>query len=109
MNQPLNLHVAEEHVIIESQAANAGTEIKSEMGIVIGYRETGEIPVTGEIVAHGINVPIEYRSGTVLLPPGAHMLNVTDPAYLQGKVTKKEQRKLCVTHYKNIKVIYKDL
>lgn len=107
--KPLNVHVADEHVIIEAEAENAGTEIRTESGILIGYRETGEIPVVGEIVAHGANVPVEYQKGTVLMPPGSHMLNVTDPDFLKGLVSKKEQRKMCVTHYKNIKVIYKDL
>jgi len=106
---PLNIILADEHVIIESVAENAGAEIRSESGFLLGYRETGEVPLTGKIINYGQNVPVEFRKGTVMLPPGAHMLNVPDPQYLSNRINKNESRKLCVTHYKNIKVIYKDL
>lgn len=95
-----------DYVIIEAKAESAGKEIKSELGIVIGRREVGEIPLVGKIISVGETVDPELLGKTILLPMGK-MNKVPHPDVLNG--LKKEEEidlKWTVTHKANVVVVY---
>lgn len=96
-----------ESIIIEAKGlANAGDEIFSESGFLLGRRELPEIPLTAEIVSVGDSVPEHLKPGMIVLVPNGRMDNVPDPRYLRGEIDVKNSRKLSVTHWKNIQVVY---
>lgn len=96
-----------DYVIIEARAESAGTEVRSDFGIIIEQKRTmGEIPQVGKIISIGDGVDPEMMGKTVLLPHGK-MNKVPHPDVLNG--IKKEEEidlKWTVTHKQNIVVIY---
>ncbi|AAQ81512.1 gp31 [Aeromonas phage 31] len=98
-----------ESIIIESkQLASAGDEIMSSTipGFVVGKRDLPEIPLTAEVISVGPEVPDHIKPGMVILVPNGRLDNVPDPRYLRGEIDVKQSRKMSVTHWKNIQVIY---
>lgn len=95
-----------DYVIIEAEAESVGAEVKSEFGIIIEKRQTGEIPLVGKIISIGENVDPKLLNKTVLLPLGK-MNKVPHPDVL-NKVKKEEEiyLKWMVTHKQNIVVCY---
>ena len=100
-----------EFVILKAIAESAGTEIKTDSGIVIGVRDTGEIPLICEIVDVGNAVPEGYVAiGDKSPMPEGHMKNVPHPLVAQKKAKPKDiPEKFISVHYKNIPCVYKDL
>ena len=100
-----------EYVIMKAVAESAGTEIKSEMGLIIGVRDTGEIPLICEVFSIGDAVPEGYVSiGDKSPMPEGHMKNVPHPLVAQRKAKPKDiPEKFISVHYKNIPCVYKDL
>lgn len=97
-----------DYVILETNAAPAGSEMKTESGIVYGKRDTGEIPEYATVVAvgEGVDNP-DIVEGALVPVTNGKMSNVPDPRVVKGEdVPKSERRKLAVTHWKNITVIY---
>lgn len=97
-----------EYVILEIDAKSAGEENVSEGGIVIGKLETGEIPEYATVigVGEGVENP-EIVEGVKVPVTNGRMTNVPDPRVVNGEhVDQKERRKIAVTHWKNITVIY---
>ena len=96
-----------DYVIIEAKAESAGTEVKSDFGIIIEQkRAMGEIPQVGKIISVGEGVDPELLGKIVLLPHGK-MNKVPHPDVLNG--IKKEEEilmKWTVTHKQNIVVVY---
>lgn len=99
-----------ESVIIEVKAARAGEEVTSDGGIVIGRRETGEIPEIGTIISVGKHVPADAADillNKKVLIPHARMEHVVDPRVVDGTLVIGEKpRQLTATHWKNIQVVY---
>ena len=94
-----------ETVIIETKAAKAGEELTSDSGFVLGKRETGEIPLTGIVVAIGDKV-VGIGLGDIVLLPNGRMDHCPDPRYLSGEIDSTKQRQLTTTHYANIRVVF---
>lgn len=103
------VHASGEYVIIQSTAYPQGSEILSTTGLLLGYREVGEMPVSGTIISIGPDVPEEYLGAVVVLP-SAHMANVPHPDLAAKKITadqaKENVNKLSSCHYKAIQAIY---
>lgn len=103
------VHASGEYVIIQSTAYPQGSEILSESGMLLGYRQVGEMPVSGTIISIGPDVPEEYLGAVVVLP-SAHMANVPHPDLAAKKITaeqaKENVNKLSSCHYKAIQAIY---
>lgn len=102
-----------EYVLIHSIAHPAGSEIKSASGILMGTRETGEIPVSGRVIAVGEDVPDEIREllyGSQIVLPTQHMTNVPHPKLVSGEYTieqaKQDPNKLATCHYKAVQAVY---
>ncbi|UOX40334.1 head morphogenesis [Aeromonas phage GomatiRiver_11] len=98
-----------ESVILESKNLEmAGAEIMSSTipGFVVGKRETHEIPLTAKIISVGPDVPNHLEVGMTVLIPNGRMDNVPDPRFLSGEIAAKDSRKMSVTHWKNIQVVY---
>ena len=98
-----------ESVILESKNLEmAGAEIMSSTipGFVVGKRETHEIPLTAKIISVGSDVPDHLKPGMIALIPNGRMDNVPDPRFLAGEIKASEGRKMSVTHWKNIQVVY---
>ncbi|MGL4523054.1 MAG: hypothetical protein ACRCWQ_10925 [Bacilli bacterium] len=102
----------DESIIIEVQAARAGSEIKSAGGIVIGKLEMGEIPKVGEVISVGNAVPdlaVSMLFGKIVLIPNGRIANVPDPRVVAGEIKESDGRQLVSTHWKNIQAIFKAL
>lgn len=97
----------DENIIIEAQVESAGAEIRSESGFLLGYRETGEIPLVATVISVGDAVPVDLLGKTVLVPTG-RMNNVPDPRVVKGEIKAEAGRKMSVSHWKNIQVVYED-
>lgn len=100
----------DESIIIEVKARRAGEEIKSEMGIVLGRLDQGEVPDIGTVISVGKGVP--HTSADALLNskviiPNGRMTHVIDPRVVAGQfVQEEDRRQLVATHWKNIQVVY---
>lgn len=100
----------DESIIIEVQARRAGEEIKSELGIVLGRLEQGEVPDLGTVISVGSGIPsaaAEQLLNKQVIIPNGRMTHVVDPRVVAGQFVKEENRRqLIATHWKNIQVIY---
>ncbi|QDH49066.1 chaperone protein [Pantoea phage Phynn] len=102
-----------EYVIIKSIAHPANSEIYSQGGMLLGYRELPEVPKSGVIVDVGSDVPEETRkillNARVVLPT-QHMTSVPDPELISGEITEEEARKkitkFSTCHYKAVQAVY---
>lgn len=97
-----------EYLILRASAEAAGTEIVSPSGIVLGVRETGEIPKTCTIYSIGSEVPEgTFTEGQVAGIPEGNIRNVIHPDVIEGFVDVKDcPEKFILCHYKSIGVIY---
>lgn len=109
----LKVQASFEYVVIETTARPQGSEILSESGIVVGYRQTGEQPIFGKVVSVGSDVPEEMVGkllGKKVPLPHAHMANVPDPDLVAGTISADEAKekvtKYVTCHYKSIQAIY---
>lgn len=109
----LKVKASFEYVVIEVFARPAGSEILSESGMLLGYRQTGENPSFGMVVSVGDEVPEEIKQALLnkRVPlPHAHMANVPDPELVAGTITEEEAKakhiKYVTAHYKAIQAIY---
>lgn len=109
----LKVQASFEYVVIEVTARPQGSEIVSESGIVVGYRQTGEQPSFGTVVSVGSEVPEDIANlmlGKKVPLPHAHMANVPDPDLVTGVITEDEAKqkhtKYVTAHYKSVQAIY---
>ena len=109
----LKVKASFEYVVIETVARPQGSEILSESGLLVGYRQTGENPVSGVVVDVGPDVPEEMKTALLnkRVPlPHAHMANVPDPDLVSGTITEEQAKekivKYVTAHYKAIQAIY---
>lgn len=109
----LKVKASGEYIIIEAIARPAGSEIKSESGILVGIRQHGEEPISGTVVSVGSDVPADAAERLLnkQVPlPKAHMANVPDPDLVKGTITAEDARtkdvKYVSAHYKAVQAIY---
>lgn len=99
-----------EHIILTAKAESAGTEEKTESGIFVGHRQTGEIPNLCTVYAIGSDVPegfVEIGDLTPL-PTGGVAKNVMHPEVAAGlKAAKDIADKFITVHYKALSCVYK--
>ncbi|QPI18030.1 head assembly chaperone protein [Pectobacterium phage POP12] len=101
-------------VIIHAVAKAAGSEIKTDSGLLVGIREHAEIPVYGTIVSVGELVPTEVSDSLlgsrVVIPSGGTIQHVVNPDVVNGKITAEEAKKLddklISCHYTHIQAVY---
>ena len=98
-----------EFVILKAIAKSAGTEIKSPTGLIIGVRETGEIPEVCNVHSIGSDVPVGFVEVGDLTPMSlGSMKNVPHPDVASGEKEAKDiDEKFITVHYKNIPCVYK--
>lgn len=97
-----------EYVILVSEPAQAGDEIKSESGLILGYRQEGEIPLACTVVSIGDKVPEGVvKIGDLVPIPNGNIKNVPHPDVVKGLKKEKEVRQKYVScHYTAIAVVY---
>lgn len=97
-----------EFVVLKTIAESAGTEMKTESGLVIGIRETGEIPETCFVHSIGSDVPEGFvKIGEKTPIPVGQMKNVPHPLVAKGEKKASEiSEKFISVHYKNIHCVY---
>ena len=98
-----------EHVILKTFAKSAGTETKTEFGIVLPTRTEGEIPRLCEVHSIGSMVPEGFiEVGDKTPTPLGNMANVVHPEVANGnKEAKDIDEKFVTVHYRNISCVYK--
>lgn len=100
-----------EHVILVTKAASAGTEEVSASGIILGKRDTPELPQMCTVFSVGPEVPEDFGlevGDQVPMPTGGAARNVLHPSVALGLTQPKEHDdKYCTVHYKGIACVYK--
>lgn len=97
-----------EFVVLKTIAESAGTEIKSQSGLIIGVRETGEIPETCVVHSIGSKVPEGYiEIGDRVPLPAGQMRNVPHPLVVSGEKKASEiSEKFVSVHHTHIACVY---
>lgn len=100
-----------EHVIIVSEPQQAGDEIKTESGIVIGVHQQGQLPEMCTIHSIGSGVPDGlFKIGDHIPLPIGSIKNVPHPDFVLGKKQQKDIKQKYVTcHYSSIPCVYKSV
>lgn len=98
-----------EYVILVSEPAQAGDEIQSAGGIILGKETQGQLPDMCQIYAIGDDVPAGFVEVGDLTPlPVGNVRNVTHPAVALGvKKAKEIKQKFVTCHYKSLSCVYK--
>lgn len=98
-----------EFVILVSEPSQAGDEITSAGGIVLGKEPQGQLPDMCEVYAIGDDVPAGFVEIGDLTPlPVGNIRNVTHPLVALGvKQAKEIKQKFVTCHYKSLSCVYK--
>lgn len=97
-----------EYVILVSEPEQAGDEIVSESGIIIGKQTQGQLPEFCVVHSVGQDVPEGYvKVGDLTTLPVGAIKNVPHPSVVAGLANPKDiKQKYVNVHYKNIPCVY---
>lgn len=100
-----------EHIIIVSEPQQAGDEIYSPNGIVLGVNHQGQLPEVCQIFSIGDKVPEGlFQVGDYIPLPVGAIKNVPHPEVALGKKQQKDIKQKYVTcHYSSIPCLYKSV
>lgn len=98
-----------EHIILVSEPTQAGDELISAGGIVLGREIQGQLPEMCTVYSVGSDVPKGFVDVGDLTPlPVGNIRSVTHPLVASGlKQAKEIKQKFVTCHYKSLSCVYK--